>query len=129
MLTDFELEKYLEKYYVPLCACDYIRETRKKEPARLVGSRAGTHVTTSFASKKMRRTIQTESSTGELAASIDFESDDDVLEYRDQCPPIKVRRKSKKGKIKEGVYTPDFLILTKNGPEVIECKPMKEIEK
>jgi len=128
MLTNYELEKYLEKHNVPLHACDYIRETRKKEPARLVGSRAGGHVTTSYASMKMGRTIQTESSTGELAAAITFESGDDVLEFWDQCPAVKVKRKNKNGEIREGTYTPDFLILTNNGPEIIECKPMKEIE-
>lgn len=129
MLTENELEEYLEKQRVTDQGKGYIRLTRKSEPSRLVGTQAKTNVCTWFVSKKMGHTIQAESRTAELGFVLEFEYSDDVFEYWDQPPAISVIRTYSNGTRRRGSYIADFLVLDINGPRVVEVKTSREIEK
>ena len=108
---------------------EYIRQTREREPSRLVGTTAYVSVCTSFPSHKMGHTIQCESRKGELAAAIHFECNKDILEYWDQPPPVMVIRTYANGTKRRGSYTSDFLVIYKSGPLVVEVKTEKEVNK
>lgn len=73
-------------------------------------------------------TISVESRTAERAFLYLCEYDDEVLEIWDQPEPVKVKVVNKKGKHQSVYYTPDFLILTTNGPLVVEVKTESKLK-
>src|SRR5258708_1900473 len=89
-----------------------IRNVRASEPSRRVTGRAG-NVCVRYASHKMESTRQAESHRNELAAIYEMEHDENVLEYYDQPPPIKIEYFTKSGKKVAPFYTPDFFIIQK----------------
>src|SRR5258708_183242 len=89
-----------------------IRNVRASEPSRRVAGRAG-NVCVRYASYKMGSTRQAESHRNELAAIYEMEHDENVLEYYDQPPPIKIEYFTKSGKKVAPFYTPDFFIIQK----------------
>lgn len=129
MLSDDELRDYLRVHELSASAEQYIRSTRENEPARLVGVFAKSNVCRSFVSRKMYRTIQTESHTSEYPFALECEFNDDVLEFWDQPPVIEVVRTDKKGTRRRGIYHPDFLVLRTSGPAVVEIKTENELKK
>jgi len=129
MFNHQELENYLKKHNVTDTACEYIRMVRDSEPSRVVGRQAGSNVCTGFSSRKMGRTNKTESRTAELPFAIEFEYDNDVLEFWEQPQPISVNRTNKNDQVRPGSYTPDFLLLTTSGPKVVEIKTKENIPK
>lgn len=129
MLSDDELQDYLRVHELSPSAEEYIFSTRENEPARLVGVFAKSNVCRTFVSRKMNRTIQTESHTSEYPFALDCEFSDDVLEFWDQPPAIQVVRTNKKGTHRRGIYNPDFLALRTSGPVVVEVKTEEELKK
>jgi putative transposase len=75
----------------------------------------------------MGRTISSESRSGEKAFVISAEYDDQVLEIWDQLEVVEVIKTTKTGVRRRYSYTPDFLLLRKSGPCVVEVKMEKEI--
>lgn len=125
MLCENQFRRYcLYEHKLARRAESYLRETRESEPSRVVGERAKNSVCSWVVSKKMGRSISTESKTAERAFVTLSEYDPTVFEYWDQPPPIKVRRVDKNGVIRIGTHTPDFVILSRSGPQVIEVKPL-----
>lgn len=132
MLSDKQIEEYFDKHNVSHAGREYIQLTRQSEPSRLVGENANDNVSTSYPSYKMGHSIQAESTTGELAFSIECEYDINVMEYWDQPQPISVDRTYKNGTVRAGSYIPDYLILTNKGPAIIQVKldeSLKELHK
>lgn len=129
MMTEYELENYLEKHKVSEAGRDYVRLTRDSDPSRLVGEYAISNVCTGFPSTKMGWTIQAESSTGELAYVIECEYDTKVIEIWDQIPPVSVNRTYKNGSVRAGSYTADYLVLTEDGPLIVEIKLKDSLQK
>lgn len=129
MFTDTELLRYTNlDFRISEKGKAYIRNTRASDPARLVGTTAKSSVTTFVASPKMGFSVSAESRTGERAFIRLCEYDDRVFELWDQPEPVRVTRTDKQGRKRKGSYTPDFLVLGKDGPEVIEVKSRSEVD-
>ena len=129
MFNDKELDIYFKKHALAIAVREYINMVRNSESSRLVGRQAGNNVCTEFSSKKMNRSIQTESRTAELPFAIEFEYDDSIYEFWDQPQPITISRTYKNGAVRPGSYTPDFLLLTHTGPLVVEIKTAENLAK
>ena len=106
-----------------------IATIRAIPPAHRVTSRAH-NVSGRYPSRKMGVTIQFESRTVELWAIYLMEHNPDVLEFYDQPQTFKLRYQAKSGtKMLGHYYTPDFLVLRKNGVTFEEWKPEDELSR
>lgn len=131
MFSDIELHRYmLSEHQLTAAAQNYIIETRSSEPSRMVGKNANTNVCSWIVSEKMMSsTVSVESRSAERAFYLMCEYDDRILEIWPQCPAQKIEKYDKNGRLIKGSYTPDFLILTKDGPRVIEVKTRDGVDK
>lgn len=92
---------------------DYLDQTRKSPPSRLVGRNASGSLVVSYPSRKMGFAIVCESNLERFAA-IEFELSESVPEYYPQPPLQYISKPNKLGRLQTCPYTPDFLIV-KNG--------------
>ncbi|MGG0720136.1 DDE-type integrase/transposase/recombinase [Robertmurraya massiliosenegalensis] len=126
-----EFEKWAESLDLTEGTKKEIQRIRNSPPARRVGG--GRHnVSGKFSSRKMGVTIQFESHKVELPAIYMMEFDDNVLEYYDQPPSLKViYYQSKNGKDKKMayMYTPDFFVIEKNRAYWVEWKSEVQLVK
>ncbi len=127
MLSDDEIETYFSKHKLTQPAREYINLARQS-PSRVVGRHARRNVTTAYVSKKLGLSIQTESRTAEKIYVLELEYSRSVLEYWDQPPPVTISRTFKNDSQRSGSYTPDFVILTTDGPSVIEVKTEEQLQ-
>lgn len=105
-----------------------IENIRSSEPSRLVNGR-GNNVCGRYPSRKMGKTIQFESHRVEAPKIYELEQDDNILEYYDQPPPIKLNYQGKNGKSLGVMHTPDFFVLEKDRAGWIECKTEEQLKK
>lgn len=122
MFTDQQFNEYVASHNLSLAAVEYIQETRLSEASRMVGIRAINNVVSFVPSKKMGFTLSTESRGPERAFLLMPEYDERVLEIWDQPLPIQVLRTDINGRKIKRWYTPDFLLLTVDGPIIVEVK-------
>ena len=124
MRTENEIREYLfTKFKLLETASNYVLQSWIN-PSRMVGMHAQSNVVSFVPSRKLDgRTYSTESRTPERAFLTLCEFDDDVLCALDQPDPIQIRKTQKNGIKRWSSYTPDAVILTENGPRVIEVKP------
>ncbi|ENQ3111345.1 DDE-type integrase/transposase/recombinase [Bacillus cereus] len=128
MLSDFEFEQLCLKLHISKQTQEFINHIRVSEPVRRVGG--GRHnVCGTYPSKKMGYTIQYESSKVELPAIFMMENDPNVLEYYDQPTKIKLQYQKSNGRKVAPIYTPDFLVITKDAIYFEEWKTEKELIK
>lgn len=128
MLTDTELEAYLEKHQLSARARDYILRCIR-DPSRLVGTSAQSNVVSGYPSYKTGILIQTESRTVEHPRVLELEFSKSVVAFFDQTQLVNVVRTSKKGKKTIKPYTGDLLVLDHDGPWIEELKKPDEAEK
>ncbi len=121
MLNEKELKQYFLRHQLSEAAQEYIHLAREA-PSRLTGTNARSNICTAFVSSKTQLTIQTESRTVEYAFALEFEHSNEVLEFWDQLEPISVERTYANCTKRPGSYTPDFLLLMRSGPVVVETK-------
>ncbi|HEY9835254.1 MAG TPA: Tn7 transposase TnsA N-terminal domain-containing protein, partial [Stenomitos sp.] len=101
---------------------------RSSEPSRRVGG--GTkNVCGSYPSRKMGQTIQFESHKVELPFIYELEHDEDVLEFYDQPPQIKLNYSSEDRRNIGFFYTPDFFVIRTNSAGWVECKTENNLQK
>lgn len=130
MLNDKEFNDYIDNdFQLDEEAKDYIRRVRQSEPSRMVGAHAKNNVCSWYCSAKMGRTISTESRTSEKVLVLLLEYEEEVLEIWEQLEPVKIKYHDKNGRVRNRTYTADFLILTSNGPKIVEVKTESEIQK
>ncbi|WP_062061424.1 TnsA endonuclease N-terminal domain-containing protein [Cellvibrio sp. OA-2007] len=127
MFTEIQLYQHFDRHQLPVDGRDYILTTRQQEASRMVGVHARTNSCSWFYSEKMQRTISTESRTAERAFVVLAERDENVFEIWDQPEPVPIIKYTKKNKERKDWYTPDFLVLRKDGPCVIEVKNEKSV--
>ena len=106
MLSDHELLQYLANHRLAEIARRCILDTRNSNPFRAVRSGDKQNVCTAFASRKMGRSINTESGTAELAFAIEFEYSSEVREFWDQPQPVTIAKTASDGRIRKQCYTP-----------------------
>jgi putative transposase len=128
MLTDQQFNEYVAAHNLSSGAVEYIQEARSSEASRMVGVNAVSNVVSFVPSKKMGFTLSTESRGPERAFLLMSEYDERVLEIWDQPPPIQILRTDINGRRIKRWYTPDFLMLTTDGPIIVEVKSEHAID-
>lgn len=123
-----ELDHYLLARQITGLASDYIRQSAAGL-SRDVRPSGHSSCVVEFQSLKNGVTVSTESRTGELPYAFELDYDESVLAYYEQPPAVEVRRHTKRGYLRLTRYTPDFLVLTKAGPKVVQVKLRTELER
>lgn len=129
MLSDLEEESYFEAISLSKSGRQYVSLVRRSDPSRSVTEGGYQNQSSLFYSNKMGFSIQAESSTGEYAACVAYEYDDEVIEMYDQLPRVKVTGVNAKGKNGGWWVRADYLILKKDGIEIHEIKADSYIDK
>lgn len=127
MLSDQEFEDWGHHFGLLKAARDIIARIRTSEPVRKVGG--SRNVCGSYPSHKMQRTIQFESHKVELPAIVEYENDEDVLEYYDQPYQFTLSFSSKNGRAVVCRHIPDFLVIRRSATSFEEWKPEQRLEK
>ncbi|KAA0691793.1 hypothetical protein DT594_16265 [Halopseudomonas laoshanensis] len=129
MLTEIEMLHYQSiSFNLSRNAKQYIQNTRESEASRMVGTHAISNLVSWRVSSKINRSVSIESRSAETAFFILSEYDSRVLELWDQPEPRKVERHDKNGRKIRCQYNPDFLLLTTDGPLVVEVKTSESID-
>ena len=128
MLTDQQFNEYVAAQNLSLSSMEYIQEVRSSQASRMVGIRTINNVVSFVPSKKMGLTLSTESRGPERAFLLMSEYDERVLEIWDQPLPIQILRTDVNGRKIKRWYTPDFLVLTTDGPVIVEVKSEQSID-
>lgn len=122
MAKNTDLSWLYDKLDINKTGRDFIDNILNSPPSRRVGG--GTkNVCVRFPSTKMGCVIQAESHTVELPFIWEWEHDPNVIIYLDQPTRIKIRYKSKTGRMIGALHTPDFIVITEEEISIIECKP------
>jgi len=124
---ELDLDQYLLTWQITGPASDYIRRSAAGL-SRDVRPSGHSSCVVEFQSFKNGVTTSTESRTGELPYAFELDYDESVLAYYEQPPAVEVRRHTKRGYRRITRYTPDFLVLTKDGPKVVQVKLRAELE-
>lgn len=122
-----ELNQYLSARHISGAAADYVRRSTAGL-SRDVRPSGHSSCVVEFQSFKTGCTVSTESRTGELPYAFELDYDESVMAYFEQPPAVEVRRHTKRGYRRLTRYTPDFLVLGKDGPRVVQVKLRSELE-
>lgn len=123
MMSNIEFEEWADKLNLTDEAKNEVQRVRQSPPARRVSG--GKHnVSGRYSSNKMGVTIQFESHKVELPTIYMLEYNDNVLEYYDQPPQIKLfyYQSNKNNKKMAYLNTPDFFVIEKERAYWMECK-------
>jgi len=123
MISPAELEQIIEQLQLPQLGREYLKRVATSPPSRRVRS-TGTNVVCRFPSKKMGFVIQCESHHLELALVCVLEHDEEVIGYWDQPEAIKISYLTEAGRPVSPTTTPDYLVLRRDGLELLEVKPV-----
>lgn len=127
MLDTQQLTELFDHLGTPRAGRDLVLRAQSEAPVREVQSKGG-NVVTFFQSRKMSRSIKTESRHIEFAALVDKEFDDTVLEYYPQPCALKFNLVDEAtGEIHTVSHTPDFLVIRSNGITLEEWKPAEKL--
>jgi len=128
MLEKFERERLLDRLALPISGQRLVLDAVKYAPVRKVASKGGGNVITPFQSRKMQRTIETESRHIEFPAAVSHEHDPDVLEYYPQPCRLQFEVTDADGEIHAIDHTPDFMLIGTHGVCLEERKPWSKLE-
>jgi putative transposase len=128
MLSENDFKRWYDILNLSTKTRQLIENIRSSEPSRLVSGRSS-NVCGRYPSQKMGKTIQFESHRVEAPKIYELEQDENVLEYYDQPPPIKLNYQGKNGKNLGVIHTPDFFVIEKSSAGWIECKTEEQLEK
>lgn len=128
MLSKTEFDVWCNRLNLSHQTQQIIERIRSSEPSRLVGG-GSKNVFGRYPSRKMGVTIQFESHKVELPFIYQLEHDEDVLEFYDQPPSIKLDYQGKNGRKLGVLHTPDFFVIRKNSTGWEECKTEEQLKK
>ncbi len=114
MLSAHEVARLCERLGLSGEAMAIVDTIRSSPPTRRVRSAAG-NVSVRYPSRKMGVTIQAESHRVELAGLYEYEHDQQVLEFYDQPPAIKLIYQAKNGRQVGVWHTLDYFVLRADG--------------
>lgn len=120
-----ELHRLMCFWDLPGAGRDLVVETLRSPPVSRLSSTARSSVVR-IPSQKMGVVIQAASGV-EYAFSRKCEFDLDVLLYQDQAMCRKVRRVDAAGRRARRRCTPDYFVVRRSGPAVVECKAVAEL--
>lgn len=127
MLTNEEFNQWCYSLNLSEQAQKIVEQIRSSPPSRRVGGGKGS-VSGRYPSRKMGVTIQFESHKVELPFIYQLEQDEEVLEYYDQPPPIKISYQSEKGRNLGFYITPDFFVIRTKTAGWVECKTESKLQ-
>ncbi|MGL6340152.1 MAG: TnsA endonuclease N-terminal domain-containing protein, partial [Waterburya sp.] len=128
MLSENDFQSWCDRLSLSTKLRQLIKQIRSSEPSRLVSGRSN-NVCGRYPSQKMGKTIQFESHRVEAPKIYELEQDENVLEYYDQPPPIKLNYQGNNGKKLGVIHTPDLFVLEKNRAGWVECKTEEQLKK
>jgi putative transposase len=128
MLSESEFTGWCNRLHLPQQTQQLIQQIRSSDPSRRVGG-GRKNVAGRYPSKKMGCIIQFESHKVELPHIYELEHNDDVLEYYDQPPSIKLDYQGKNGRNLGIVHTPDYFVIRQKRAGWEECKTEEELKK
>ncbi len=120
MLSESEFTGWCNHLHLPQQTQQLIQQIRSSDPSRRVGG-GRKNVAGRYPSQKMGCIIQFESHKVELPHIYELEHDDDVLEYYDQPPSIKLDYQGKNGRHLGVVHTPDYFVIRQTAAGWEEC--------
>jgi len=123
---NLDIEKYVIALELPPEGVAYAL-TASKGPSRNVQNRRGNRLF-SYPSQKMGFVIQVESGECEFPCVMLWERNTEVLAYFPQPGELKVCAPNSKGSTSSYFYTPDFMILEKDGIQLVECKEVSDLQ-
>ena len=127
-LTRPILERLVARLGVPLAGLLLILQILTGKPVRRVGGgRANT--CTRFRSRKMDNVTQAESRNPELWFLLHCEHDPQVLAFHCQPTRLWVWIRDRKGRRRRVSYIPDYLVVTREKIEFVQCKTTDELER
>lgn len=129
MLDKNQRLELLDRIGLPHAGIQLVLTAARNAPVRKVSSKGGGNVITPFQSRKMQRTIETESRHIEFPAAVSHEYDPDVLEYFPQPCRLQFEVIDADGEIHRIDHTPDFLIIGERFVVLEERKPWASLEK
>jgi putative transposase len=128
MLLREDFEKWCDRLNLSEAAQNIIERIRSSEPSRRVGGGAR-NVSGRYPSRKMGVTVQFESHRVELPVIYQLEHDEDVLEFYDQPPQIKLEYQGNNGRKLGVLHTPDLFVIRTNSAGWEECKTEQDLKK
>jgi putative transposase len=128
MLSENEIQKWYAVNNISNDAREVINTIRSSEPSRRVQSTPKS-VSGQYPSIKMGCSIQFESHKVELPFLVEYENDEDVIEYYDQPPPFKINFRTTTGKSVGVIHTCDVFAIRRKTAGWEEIKPEKELQK
>jgi putative transposase len=127
MLSFLELEELMDRLGMPDAGRQLVRKARKDAPVREVRSNGLSNVITWYCSRKMARSIATESRTVEYPAVVTYERDASILEYFPQPVKLFIDQTDATGKRSRFRHTPDFMLIRKDGIWIEEWREEKRL--
>ncbi|MFB2893294.1 Mu transposase C-terminal domain-containing protein [Aerosakkonemataceae cyanobacterium BLCC-F50] len=128
MLSKEDFKDWCDRLNLSEAEQKIVDRIRSSEPSRRVGG-GSRNVSGRYPSCKMGVTIQFESHRVELPVIYQLEHDEDVLEFYDQPPQIKLDYQGKNGRKLGVLHTPDLFVLRTNSAGWEECKTEQELKK
>jgi putative transposase len=128
MLETAYRERLLDRLGLPASGRRLVLDAVKYAPVRKVSSKGGGNVLTPYQSRKMQRTIETESRHLEFPTAVGHEHDPKVLEYYPQPCRLKFEITDSDGEIHVIDHTPDFLVIAEREIWFEECKHWHKFE-
>ncbi len=126
MLSDQDFAAWAKGVGLSDEALSVVAHVRSSNPARRIGG-GHSNVTGRYPSRKMGVTIQFESHRVELPTVYELEHDDQVFEYYDQAPSIKLDYCSADGKRLGVSHTADFFVIRADRAGWEECKTEEDL--
>ncbi len=123
-----QFEQWVARLQISEAGQKIIEKVRSSEPSRRVGG-GSKNVSGRYPSRKMGVTIQFESHRVELPIIYQLEHDEDVLEFYDQPPQIKLDYQGSNGRKLGVLHTPDFFVIRTNSAGWEECKTEQDLKK
>ena len=121
-----DLQQYLTRRDLCGEAKGYIQDA-SLSLSRNVGRSSFPAIAGEYQSLKMGACVNVESGL-EAAFAIYLDFNDEVLGFYEQPPLIDCMRTDSQGRLRLSGYTPDFVVLSKSGPSVVQVKPEKELQ-
>lgn len=125
-LDGFAFRSYVRRLHLPRETQDLLATIRSAPPHRLPDNRAG-NMPVWYPSTKMQCIIKAESAKVEFAFLLEAEHDDDVLEYFDQPPPIRLEYADRLGRTQHPLHTADYFVFRYASAGWEECKPIDKL--
>lgn len=116
-----EFSTYLRHLNLPAPAGEYIRLARDSPPARVVNAANRRNTLWRYPSRLMGCAMAFESDK-EHGYGVQLEYESDVVEYWEQPPSVQLIAIDGRGCKRRANYTPDFLVLRKDGAPVVQVK-------